>query len=59
MDPIVNVPSNAVADGFYTLTEPLTTGNHKVHFISSLLCIDPGCGEPNFFQDIKYNMIAK
>ena len=52
-------PSKAVADGFYVLTEPLTTGNHTVHFKSSLICSDPGCAEPNFAQDIKYNIIAK
>ena len=52
-------PSKVVADGFYILTEPLTEGNHTVHFSSSLICNDPGCGEPNFAQDIKYNIIAK
>jgi hypothetical protein len=24
-----------------------------------LSCLDPGCAEPNFAQDIKYNIIAK
>ena len=52
-------PSKAVADGYYILTEPLTKGNHTVHFKSSLICNDPGCAEPNFAQDIKYNIIAK
>ncbi len=52
-------PSKAVADGFYVLTEPLISGNHTVHFKSSLICSDPGCAEPNFAQDIKYNIIAK
>ena len=52
-------PSKAVADGFYVLTEPLTPGNHTVHFKSSLICSDPGCAEPNFAQDIEYNIIAK
>ena len=52
-------PTKAVADGFYILTEPLTAGNHTVHFKSSLLCLDPDCIEPNFAQDVQYNIIAK
>jgi hypothetical protein len=51
--------SKAVADGFYILTEPLTKGNHTVNFKSSLICPDPDCADPNFVQDIKYNIIAK
>jgi hypothetical protein len=51
--------SKAVADGFYILTEPLTKGNYSVHFKSSLICLDVGCAEPNFAQDIKYNIIAE
>jgi hypothetical protein len=52
-------PSKAVADGRYVLTEPLPKGNHTVHFKSSLICSDPDCAEPNFAQDIKYNIIAE
>ena len=52
-------PSKMVADEFYILTEPFATGNHTVHFRSSLICSDPGCAEPNFAQDIKYNIIAE
>jgi hypothetical protein len=52
-------PSKAVADGFYIITEPLTRGNHTVHFKSSLICADPDCADPNFVQDIKYNIIAE
>jgi hypothetical protein len=51
-------PSKAVADGYYIMTEPLQKGNYTVHFKSSLSCLDPGCAEPNFAQDIKYNIIA-
>jgi hypothetical protein len=51
-------PSKVVADGFYILTEPISAGNHTVHFSSSLICNDPGCAEPNFAQDIKYNIIT-
>jgi hypothetical protein len=51
--------SKAVADGFYILTEPLTKGNYSIHFKSSLICLDPGCAEPNFAQDIKYNLIVE
>jgi hypothetical protein len=31
-----------VADGFYILTELLTSGNHTVHYKSSLSCPDVG-----------------
>ena len=51
--------SKAVADGFYIITEPLTKGNHTVNFKSSLICPDPDCADPNFVQDIKYNIITK
>jgi hypothetical protein len=52
-------PSKVVADGRYVITEPLPKGNHTVHYKSSLICPDPDCAEPNFAQDIKYNIIAK
>jgi hypothetical protein len=52
-------PANVVADGFYILTEPLTKGNHSVHFKSSLICLDPDCSDPNYVQDVQYNIIAK
>ena len=51
--------SKVVGDGFYIITEPLTKGNYSVHFKSSLICLDPGCAEPNFAQDIKYNIVAE
>ena len=51
--------SKVVADGFYIITEPLIKGNYSVHFKSSLICLDPGCTEPNFAQDIKYNIVAE
>lgn len=52
-------PSKAVADGYYIITEPLATGNHTIHFKSSLICSEPDCADPNFVQDIKYNIIAE
>jgi hypothetical protein len=52
-------PSTAVSDGFYILTEPLTKGNHTVHYKSSLLCPDPGCAEVAYAQDISYDIIAE
>jgi hypothetical protein len=52
-------PTKAVADGYYIMTDPLPNGNHTVHYKSSLSCLDPGCAEPNFAQDIKYNIIAE
>ena len=52
-------PSKVVADGYYKMTEPLSKGNKTVHFKSSLSCLDPGCAEPSFAQDIKYNIIAE
>jgi hypothetical protein len=52
-------PSKVAADGYYIITEPLPKGNHTVHYKSSLSCLDPGCAEPNFAQDIKYNIVAE
>jgi hypothetical protein len=52
-------PTKAVADGYYIMTDPLPKGNHTVHYKSSLSCLDPGCAEPNFAQDINYNIIAE
>jgi hypothetical protein len=52
-------PTKAVADGYYVITEPLTKGNYPIHYKSSLSCLDPGCAEPNFAQDINYNITAK
>jgi hypothetical protein len=52
-------PTKTVADGYYIMTDPLPKGNYTVHYKSSLSCLDPGCAEPNFAQDIKYNIIAK
>jgi hypothetical protein len=51
--------SKVAADGYYILTEPLQKGNYTVHYKSSLSCLDPGCAEPNFAQDIKYDIIAE
>jgi hypothetical protein len=51
--------SKVVADGFYIITEPLIKGNYSIHFKSSLICPDPGCAEPNFAQDIKYNIVTE
>lgn len=52
-------PTKASADGYYIITEPLQRGNYTVHHKSSLICLEPGCAEPNFAQDIKYNIIAE
>jgi hypothetical protein len=52
-------PTTAVADGYYIMTDQLQKGNYTVHYKSSLSCLDPGCAEPNFAQDIKYNIIAE
>jgi len=51
--------STVAADGFYILTEPLTAGNHTVHFRSSLLCTEVGCAEPAFAADVLYNIVAR
>jgi hypothetical protein len=52
-------PSTVVSDGFFILTEPLTKGNHTVHYKSSLICPDPGCTEPAFAEDVTYDIIAE
>lgn len=52
-------PTTGVADGYYIMTDPLQRGNYTVHYKSSLSCLEPGCAEPNFAQDIKYNIIVE
>jgi hypothetical protein len=51
-------PTKAAADGFYVITEPLQKGNYTVNYKSSLICSDPNCAEPNFAEDIKYDIIV-
>lgn len=48
-----------IAADIMVMTEPLTKGNHTVHFKSSLICSDPDCSDPNYVQDLKYNIIAQ
>jgi hypothetical protein len=52
-------PTKAVADGYYIMTDPLPKGNNTIYYKSSLSCLDPDCAEPNFAQDIKYNIIVE
>lgn len=52
-------PSKVVGDGYYIITEPLEKGNYTIQYKSSLICTKIDCLEPNFAQDIKYNIIAK
>jgi hypothetical protein len=51
--------SKAVADGYYIITEPLEKGNYTILYKSSLICPEIDCIEPNFAQDIKYNLIVE
>jgi hypothetical protein len=51
--------SNAVADGYYVITEPLGKGNYSVAYKSSLICPGADCLQPNFAQDVNYKLIVK
>jgi hypothetical protein len=51
--------SKAVGDGYYVITEPLPKGTYTIQYKSSLICPGTDCLEPNFAQDIKYNIIAE
>jgi hypothetical protein len=51
--------SKAVADGYYVITEPLEKGNYTILYKSSLICPEIDCIQPNFAQDIKYNLIVE
>ncbi len=51
--------SKAVADGFYTITEPLSKGNYTISYKSSLICPGADCIQPNFAQDVTYTVIVK
>lgn len=52
-------PSKAVADGYYVMTQPLSKGPHTIQFKSSLICPGTGCLQPNFAQDVKYNLVVQ
>jgi len=51
--------SKAVADGYYVITQPLEKGNYTILYKSSLICPEIDCIQPNFAQDIKYNLIVE
>ena len=55
--------SNAVADGYYIITEPLTKGNYTVQYKGSLGCSpdQEGClpDTVTFAHDIKYRLIVE
>jgi hypothetical protein len=51
--------SKAVADGYYVITEPFEKGNYTISYKSSLICPEIDCIEPNFAQDIRYNLIVE
>jgi hypothetical protein len=51
--------SSAVADGYYVITEPLEKGNYVITYKSSLICPGVDCLQPNFAQDINYNLIVE
>lgn len=51
--------SKTVADGYYVITEPLEKGTYTILYKSSLICPEIDCIEPNFAQDIKYDLIVE
>ena len=51
--------SKAVADGYYVITQPLEKGIYTILYKSSLICPEIDCIQPNFAQDIKYNLIVE
>ena len=51
--------SKTVADGYYVITQPLAKGPHTIQFKSSLICPGTGCMQPNFAQDVKYNLVVQ
>jgi hypothetical protein len=49
--------SKVCADGHWIITDPLTKGNHTIHFRSGLNS-DPNTEEPPYAQDVTYHIIA-
>ena len=47
---------NAVAAGIYVWTNPLSPGQHTVHFTGNLLCTPPNCIDTNYSENITYNI---
>lgn len=59
-DAIFNIPNssscNAVAAGRYVWTNPLSSGNHKVYFKGKIICNGSDCIDPEYNEDITYNI---
>ena len=64
-DAIFNIPNNsgpcnAVAGGRYVWTEPLSSNEkHKVQFKGYLKCNGSSCIDPEYIEDITYNITVK
>jgi hypothetical protein len=50
--------AKAAADGYYVITEPLTSGTHTIQYKSSLICTEALCTDPSYASDITYNIIS-
>ena len=47
----------AIADGFFLLVEPLSPGNHTLHYTVSVL--NPIESDYNYAADLTYNLMVK
>jgi hypothetical protein len=51
-------PTQAVADGWYMLLQPLAPGKHELHF-SGLTPANPTTGQSNFSVDLTYHLLVQ
>ena len=49
-------PCDAVVAGRYIWTEPLSSGDHEVHFKGHLQCNGSTCIDPEYIEDITYKI---
>ena len=52
-------PSQAVADGYYLITKPLSPGNYDIEFSGSIACLEADCIEPSFITQNIYHLVVQ
>jgi hypothetical protein len=51
-------PTKMVSDGYYVFLEPLSPGNHELHFVGTTLD-NPTTGTSSFGVDVKYHLTVE
>ena len=51
--------SQAVADGYFVITKPLSPGNYDIEFSGSIACLEADCIEPSFISQNIYHLVVQ